>query len=75
MSNNVEVNVRPDPDTLLVEIADYVSKQEINSELALSTARNCLIDTIGCGLLALTFPACTKMLGPIVPGTSVRHGV
>ena len=50
MSNNVEVNVRPDPDALLVEIADYVSKQEINSELALSTARNCLIDTIGCGL-------------------------
>jgi 2-methylcitrate dehydratase len=39
MSNNVEVNVRPDPDALLVEIADYVSKQEINSELALSTAR------------------------------------
>ena len=75
MSNNVEVNVRPDPDALLVEIADYVSKQEINSELALSTARNCLIDTIGCGLLALTFPACTKMLGPIVPGTSVPGGV
>ena len=75
MSNNVEVNVRPDPDSLLVEIADYVSKQEINSELALSTARNCLIDTIGCGLLALTFPACTKMLGPIVPGTSVPNGV
>ena len=44
-------------------------------ELALSTARNCLIDTIGCGLLALTFPACTKMLGPIVPGTSVPGGV
>ena len=75
MSNNVEVNVRPEPDSLLVEIADYVSKQEINSELALSTARNCLIDTIGCGLLALTFPACTKMLGPIVPGTSVPIGV
>jgi len=75
MSNNVEVNVRPEPDSLLVEIADYVSKQEINSELALSTARNCLIDTIGCGLLALTFPACTKMLGPIVPGTSVPNGV
>ena len=75
MSSNVEINVRPDPDTLLVEIADYVAKQEINSELALSTARNCLIDTIGCGLLALTFPACTKMLGPIVPGTSVPNGV
>ncbi len=53
MSNNVEVNVRPDPDALLVEIADYVSKQDINSELALSTARNCLIDTIG--LWAISF--------------------
>ena len=67
MSNNVELNIRSGPDSLLVEIAEYVSKQDINSELALSTARNCLIDTIGCGLLALTFPACTKMLGPIVP--------
>src|SRR5210317_151726 len=75
MSNNVELNIRSGPDSLLVEIAEYVSKQEINSELALSTARNCLIDTIGCGLLALTFPACTKMLGPIVPGTKVPNGV
>ena len=75
MSNNVELNIRSGPDSLLVEIAEYVSKQDINSELALSTARNCLIDTIGCGLLALTFPACTKMLGPIVPGTSVPNGV
>ena len=70
MSKNVELNIRSGPDSLLVEIAEYITKQEINSELALSTARNCLIDTIGCGLLALTFPACTKMLGPIVPGTS-----
>ena len=75
MSNNVELNIRSGPDSLLVEIAEYVSKQDIKSELALSTARNCLIDTIGCGLLALTFPACTKMLGPIVPGTSVPNGV
>ena len=75
MSNNVELNTRSGPDSLLVEIAEYVSKQDINSELALSTARNCLIDTIGCGLLALTFPACTKMLGPIVPGTNVPRGV
>ena len=74
MSNNVEVNVRPDPDALLVEIADYVSKQEINSELALSTARNCLIDTIGCGLMALKFPSCTRHLGPLVPGTTVENG-
>ena len=75
MSNNVELNTRSGPDSLLVEIAEYVSKQDVNSELALSTARNCLIDTIVCGLLALTFPACTKMLGPIVPGTNVPNGV
>ena len=73
MSNNVELNIRSGPDSLLVEIAEYVSKQDINSELALSTARNCLIDTFGCGLLALTFPACTKMLGPIVPGTCYEY--
>ena len=75
MSNNVELNISSGPDALLVEIAEYVSKQNINSELALATARSCLIDTIGCGLLALTFPACTKMLGPIVPDTKVPFGV
>ncbi len=75
MSNNVELNISSGPDALLVEIANYVSKQNIDSDLALSTARSCLIDTVGCGLLALTFPACTKMLGPIVPGTEVPFGV
>jgi 2-methylcitrate dehydratase len=75
MSNNVDLNIRSGPDALLVEIAEYVSKQNITSELALLTARNCLIDTVGCGLLALTFPACTKMLGPIVSGTEVPFGV
>ena len=75
MSNNVELNISSGPDALLVEIANYVSKQNIDSELALSTARSCLIDTVGCGLLALPFPACTKMLGPIVPGTEVPFGV
>jgi 2-methylcitrate dehydratase len=75
MSNNVELNISSGSDTLLVQIAEYVSRQNIDSELALSTARSCLIDTVGCGLLALTFPACTKMLGPIVPGTEVPFGV
>ena len=75
MSNNVDLNVRSAPDSLLIEIAEYVSNSKIESELAFSTARNCLIDTIGCGLLALTFPACTKMLGPIVPETHVPNGV
>ena len=75
MSDNVDLNVRSGPDSLLVEIAEYVSTYNIESELALETAKNCLIDTIGCGLLALKFPACTKMLGPIVNGTKVPFGV
>jgi len=75
MSSNVDLNVRPGYDSVISEIADYVSNYQIDSELALDTARNCLIDTIGCGLLALKFPACTKMLGPVVDGTSVPYGV
>lgn len=75
MSSNVDQNVRPDYDSVIKEIADYVVNFEIKSDLALDTARNCLIDTIGCGLLALKFPACTKMLGPVVEGSSVPFGV
>ncbi|SDF98309.1 bifunctional 2-methylcitrate dehydratase/aconitate hydratase [Paraburkholderia phenazinium] len=67
-------NVRPDPDKVLVEIADYVLDFPIDSTLALETARHCLIDTLGCGLEALTYPACTKLMGPIVPGTIVPNG-
>jgi len=67
-------NVRPDPDQVLVDIVDYVLDYQIDSALALETARHCLIDTLGCGLEALTFPACTKLLGPIVPGTIVPNG-
>ena len=75
MSSNVDLNVRPGFDGLITEISEYVSNYEIKSDLALDTARNCLIDTIGCGLLALKFPACTKMLGPIVRDTKVPYGV
>ena len=67
-------NVRPKPDKILVDIADYVLKTRINRPLAYDTARNCLIDTLGCGFEALGYPACTKLLGPIVPGTIVPHG-
>jgi 2-methylcitrate dehydratase len=67
-------NVRPDPDRVLVEIVDYVLDYQVGSALALDTARNCLIDTLGCGLEALTYPACTKLMGPIVPGTIVPNG-
>jgi len=67
-------NVRPKPDQVLVDIADYVGKKKISSDLAYDTARNCLIDTLGCGFEALAYPACTKLLGPIVPGTVVPNG-
>ncbi|GAB3630546.1 2-methylcitrate dehydratase [Pandoraea terrae] len=62
------------PDQVLVDIADYVTRYKIASELAYDTARNCLIDTLGCGLEALSFPACTKLMGPIVAGTVVPNG-
>lgn len=74
MSSNVDLNIRPDPDPELVSIADYVHTTEISSELALETARYCLLDTLGCGFLALKFPECTKLLGPHLPGTVVPHG-
>lgn len=74
MSANVDVNHRPDPDQVLVDIADYVCSHPITSQAALDTARHCLMDTLGCGLLALRFPECTKHLGPIVPGTVVPFG-
>jgi len=74
MSGNVDLNQRPDPDQELVDIADYVSNYIIESDEAFDTARNCLMDTLGCGLLALRFPECTKLLGPLVEGTVVPNG-
>ncbi|MGM8364993.1 bifunctional 2-methylcitrate dehydratase/aconitate hydratase [Virgibacillus sp. W0181] len=61
-------------DQLLEEIADYVLNKEITSEEAYTTARYVLKDSLGCGILALRYPECTKVLGPIVPGTSVPNG-
>jgi len=61
-------------DQVLQDIADYVIDYKVVSEEAVSTARNCLMDTIGCGLLALKYPNCTRHLGPIVPGTKVENG-
>ena len=75
MSGNVETNVRPNPDDVLVKIADYVLDKQIESKEAYNTARYCLMDTLGCGLLALTFPDCVKLLGPYVEGTEVPGGV
>jgi 2-methylcitrate dehydratase len=67
-------NVRPKPDKVIVDIVDYVLKYKVTSKLAWDTARNCLIDTLGCGLEALEYPACTKLMGPVVPGTTVPSG-
>ncbi len=67
-------NTRPDPDPILADIAAYVSQSVIDSDLAYETARYCLMDSIGCALLALRYPECTKHLGPTVPGTQVPHG-
>ena len=66
---------RPDPDQVLVDIADYVLNYDVSqSQEALETARYCLLDSLGCAMLALSYPACTKLLGPLVPGTIVPHG-
>ena len=73
MSTHVS-NERPAPDQVLADIADYALSYRINSELAYSTAHYCLLDTLGCGLEALEYPACTRLLGPIVPGTTVPNG-
>jgi len=65
---------RPAPDKVLVDIADYVFNYEIQSDLAYATARLCLIDSLGCGLEALEYPACTKLLGPVVPHMQIPNG-
>ena len=67
-------NVRPAPDQVLVNIADYVARYAITSDEAYRTAHYCLLDTLGCGFEALSYPACTKLLGPIVAGTVVPNG-
>ncbi|HVT92068.1 MAG TPA: bifunctional 2-methylcitrate dehydratase/aconitate hydratase [Bryobacteraceae bacterium] len=67
-------NVRPDFDRVLTDIADYVLEYKIESALAYETARYCLLDTLGCGLQALEFPACTKLLGPLVSGLTMKNG-
>jgi 2-methylcitrate dehydratase len=67
-------NERPAPDKVLTDIADYALSYKIGSELAYTTAQYCLMDTLGCGLEALEYPACTRLLGPIVAGTVVPNG-
>ena len=67
-------HVRPGPDKVLVDIADYALDYRVRSKEAIETARYCLMDTLGCGLEALRYPACSKLLGPVVRGTVVPNG-
>jgi len=70
----INSSFRPTPDRELAEIAGYVLNYDITSDPAYETARYCLMDALGCAMLALDFPECTKLLGPIVPGTVVPNG-
>ena len=74
MSQFVEDNIKPDYDEVMGDIADYVLDYDIKSVEAYETARFCLMDTLGCGILALNFPECTKLLGPVVPGAVLPGG-
>src|SRR5579885_2477970 len=65
---------RPDPDAVLVAIAEYANSYTIGSKQAYDTARYCLMDTLACGLQALKYPACRKLLGPVVPGAVMPGG-
>ncbi|SUJ30535.1 2-methylcitrate dehydratase [Sphingobacterium spiritivorum] len=67
-------NERPQPDQVLTDIVDYVLDYKVESDVAWRTAFYCFLDTLGCGFEALTYPACTKLLGPVVPGTIVPNG-
>lgn len=70
----VETNIKPNYDTVMSDIADYVLNTTIESDEAYNTARLCLMDTLGCGLLALNFPQCVKLMGPVVPGAVLAGG-
>jgi 2-methylcitrate dehydratase len=65
---------RPEPDRVLVDIARYARDARVTSGVAYETARYCLMDTLACGFQALAFPACTRMLGPVVPGATMAGG-
>ncbi len=73
-STDIRAARRPEPDALLQQIADYVCQQRIDSDEAWQTAHYCLKDSLACGLLALKFPECVKLLGPVVPGLTLDNG-
>src|SRR5580692_7194753 len=72
--STVEDNEKPDYDQVIFNITEYVVNGVIKSKQAYETARLCLMDTLGCGMLALNFPECTKLLGPVVPGAVLEGG-
>jgi 2-methylcitrate dehydratase len=74
MSHDIKSAERPAPDHVLTAIADYALKFEIDSSLAYETAGYCLMDTLACGFQALKYPACTKLMGPVVPGATLTNG-
>ena len=73
-SHDYKSATRPDPDRLLVDIATYAHEAPITSDVAYDTARYCLMDTLACGFQALRYPACTRLMGPVVPGATMIGG-
>src|SRR5580658_623205 len=74
MSHDIKSAERPAPDSILTAIADYALSVEIRSALAYETAGYCLMDTLACGFQALKYPACTQLMGPVVPGATLTGG-
>ena len=74
MSHDIKSAERPAPDHVLTAIADYALSYEIDSSLAYETAGYCLMDTLACGFQALKYPACTKLMGPVVAGATLTNG-
>jgi len=73
-SHDIRSATRPAPDQVMVDVANYVSHFTIESAEAYATARYCLMDSLSCALLAMRFPECVKMLGPVVPGATFAGG-
>ncbi len=73
-AHDIKSAKRPDPEKVLTDIADYVIDYTIGSSEAYETARYDLMDTLACGMLALSYSACTKLLGPVVPGATLENG-
>jgi len=74
MSQDIKSAARPAPDQIITAIADYALSYDIKSALAYETATYCLMDTLACGFQALKYPACTKLMGPVVPGATLAGG-